>query len=103
MRTSLFDFSWEEQRWCLRFLVPFLVGEWCGRQSNFSGGRGWVCKQHVSHDFRRWRVGGRASSEERWRSLPCVLKEQEGKLAHASHLSRVVSGVEGGETAQGSL
>ena len=58
---------------------------------------------HMSLGFRRWRVGGRASSEEQWRSLPCVLKHHVGKLAHASHLSRVVSGVKEGETAQGSL
>ena len=79
----------------------------CGRVEceafEFFWGRGGVREQHVSLGFRRWRVGVRASSEDQWRSLPCVLKHQVGKLAHASHLSRVVSGVEGGETAQGSL
>ena len=87
----------------MRFLVPFLVSEWSAKHSNFFRGRGGVREQHVSLDFRRWRVGGIASSEDQWRSLPCVLKHQVGKLAHASHLSRVVSGVKEGETAQGSL
>ena len=73
------------------------------KHSIFFRGRGGVCVLRVSLDFRRRRVGGRASSEEQWRSLPCVLQHQEGKLAHASHLSWVVSGVEGGEATQESL
>ena len=70
---------------------------------DFFSGWGGVREQHVSLGFRRWRVGGIASSEDQWRSLPCVLRHHEGKPAHASHLSRVVSGVKEGERSQGSL